>query len=660
MRDYRETNLRETDKIIAKKQPFLQAIQEQGKKTYETLIEGYQKKLLVKLYSHKSDADGLASEIVLNAGYRAITQFLGLLPTEDKGVEIESTRITSISNNKESPDNLENLVNATIEQHKTSADITIFSDLGTFDYATATKLQAEEKLKYTLTTDHHPIKGTPTVDVLNPLMHEIDGGKYYSAALINVEYLKAIVEAIKEDFEKENLFEQEQIKDQFKTLTKKINYLTIIGTAGSSADMQDPYEYNASTYLDLLKKRLIKNEGHPFFGTQNKSSYTVLAESDLSLNLKYRRPTAQEIIHFFKQKQIKINEEEIKKNYKTISKYFATNEQKQTGINRQYLRNNTENIKTINETISKISKKLKIDKEETTNQDYYSMYYENKELPIIFETFLDDERRYQNRIQLVQNLLTRLKLKTEKSTSLDELNITKILDECEQNIISFSDPEMKDELLEKLKKPQFRITEPEYRFVNTKFISGLANEMTAFSKMGYGPKFLKLIESELESIDSKNVRNVRLMRELQEVHLTYRTIIYNGMRILEQKAINEIKKIGPKMYMLDLEDLKKIADTEILENMTGVFGGLITKNRLLPRDYGLLLTKLDTGTSIKISSRVYLTPKNRENLDLGSFYAEMEQKEIALNGGGHKLAASGRFTNPRVEEFLKEIKNIKI
>ncbi|MGM5485080.1 MAG: hypothetical protein ACQEP1_04375 [Nanobdellota archaeon] len=528
----------------------------------------YSSPLTMKIISHLADADGLASEAINKAGREVILDQIGRPTTEGFPDKIDSTRVMDISSR-----NLKDIVDG----HNSY----VFADLGTLEPEMLDKYNIDS-----LIIDHHEFKEGDT-KIINPDKHGIDGGKELSASLLSSIYI-------------DSLADQVDVSDNIRD---ELNLMHVLGISGAKADMQGNEGNNKAVYDELEKRKVINELPLPFFGYFTKPLSSVLAESEVPFNLRYRLPSEKELRSVlgdeFKGKKVEDSYEELK---------F----------------------------------KVAFDKKE--EKLVANMYHTDDDFGLDrFDDYRDDYKANEVRTKSANAELGRNGL-SEPDHQCDIKDKGSLYKMYKDNVIAFSDPAKRDDYLSMLKEPQYAVNS-KFGLVNGNSVSELANLMTALSSLGHGELFLNTVSKELRGEDVSYE-----LDKIKEIHASYRGTISEMMGQVEDKLWGEgLEEISEGVYHLNMDFIDLPVN---VESMIGKCGGLIAKGRYLPDNYGVLFTSYTKGNKgdVKVSGRVNQFPGHGD-VDLGGLFSKHAALGLANSGGGHKEAASGRYE--RLDDFIK-------
>ncbi|MCF7871915.1 hypothetical protein K9L97_02670 [Candidatus Woesearchaeota archaeon] len=566
---------------------------------------------------------------------------------------------------------------------------------GTYIFSDLSVMNPErlKQLEEAIILDHHkPLKFEGKHQYINPCNYKIDGAKELSGSLLSGILLHYIKDELIKD---ENVKLDKKIK---KELNEKIDYLTMFALAGSKADQQKDEGINKTIYEYYINNQKLQKEDSPFFGYFTKTISYAIAESQIPLNLKYDVANNEQRKKFlFSQGYKKIGESTEKIRNELELLFVIDINKKQTGINKIILDTISE------EKIEKINKEFR----EQYNKNLIEIAENGERLitnangeyidPII-EDYKDDEKRHKQRIQLADRLLFELGITEEHMNDLKGTTRYKrytLLGQLEKRLIAFSDPRKRKENHELFKEHQHIITDQKSKLLKNKSIAEIANEMTAYSKMGeideelqinnktiktYGQLFMEAIVIELEGkYDPDDEKQQIVFKKLIDIKKQYNQTIHDGMELIEKWILNnDLKKleqetltetysntenrsrlieIGKRAYLIQLDNLETELEKniEFLRVMTGVFGGITAKSRILPEDYGVLFTSLETKEGLyKISARTNKAPG--QEIHLGEFYEKMTKLKVTESGGGHPEAASCYIKKENLDKLGEQIK----
>ncbi|MCF7865911.1 hypothetical protein K9L67_02540 [Candidatus Woesearchaeota archaeon] len=655
--------------ILEREHPKHRELLTQLKKTAHTIYERISAYIYrhINIVSHLADADGLAS-LLLDEGLKPIAQLAGKTQIQ-KGekpqpyhINIQSERHMTISNDEEHENSITKI------KERMSDGTYIFSDLSVM---TPKKL---EQLEEAIILDHHkPLDFKGKHQYINPCNYGIDGAKELSGSLLSGLLLHYIKDELVTDVKLDKKIEKE--------LNQKIDYLTMLAIAGSKADQQKDEGINKTIYEYYTHNQKLQKEDSPFFGYFTKTIPFAIAESQIPLNLKYDVASNDQRETFLTSQGYTNNINVTRKIRQETDLLFATNiQKKQTGINKIILDTLSEKkIEKINEEFKKEYGKNLIST--TKSGERYVTNSKGDFIDPIIEDYKDDEKRHTQRIILTDRLLYDLKIEKTHMNDVRGIERKKLMKNLKKKILAFSDPRKKEENLEMFLEEQYIINNDTSKLLKYKSIAELANDMTAFSKMGEGDLFMQAVSIELEgNYDPNDEEQQEIFRKLKTIKAKYNITIHDGMELIEDWIMNNDPKsltesslsniysqpenksklieFGKGAYLLQLDDLEKELEQskEFLRVMTGVFGGITAKSRLLPGEYGVLFTSLETEEGLyKISARTNKFPGQK--VQLGDFYEQMTKLEITESGGGHPDAASCYVKKENLDqlgEYIKE------
>lgn len=233
---------------------------------YTSMIKGDE----IKILSHLADADGLASQLVLDLGFKHVADYLGISQHS-----ILSERIMQFSKDPSSEYHIANI------KEILGDGFYVIADLATFD-----PTLAPSSLKDLLVIDHHPPKrGHERFYTINPHLRDIDGEKDCSGSIGSFLAVDALMNyALTIEL---SAGENEKIIETSSKYKQSLDKLGIIALAGANADMQEIRGINSAVTKYLQQRKLLKIINHPFYGHATKPLNRVLMESTIPFNLKY-------------------------------------------------------------------------------------------------------------------------------------------------------------------------------------------------------------------------------------------------------------------------------------------------------------------------------------------------------------------------------------
>lgn len=552
--------------------------------------------------SHKADADGLASATVMSSIIDILKDYYGALGDN------EIIRIMEFE--KEGDDSLTDI--SSICEKNTYF---IISDLGTLNPKEINKLNNEEKINNALVIDHHKaLELNEGLFNINPKLYGIN--EEMSASAISGFYAIYALEKIKQDAIKEKIS-----KERISKIEEKINKLLLISIGGDKADMQGAKGPTKLLYEYLINQKKLEEISSPFYGYKTKPFNLVVAETDIPFNLMYKIPTKNAL-----KEKIKISDKE----YDNERLFFAIDLKGDIGLNKQYIESNGHDLREI--------------------MDKY-------DLPIFFDTFTEDIKRHGERSELSNIFFNKYEIEGEKiiaDMSEREKKIKVIKELFKENLNAFSDPLKLNEFIEQIYEQNYCAMEQRDVCIRSWSPSEQGNFMTALSKMGKGDLFIKGVKRELGIYQGDNKSDAILFSEINNVYENYKETIKNSMEQVESILFEELKEIKEGVYYLPLDKLQLNKDDGL--TYTGVIGNLIANTRLLPNNYGIILTSWSINDEkIKISARI--NPFPNQKVEFGELFSKYKNKGICYSGGGHNEAASCKLYQNNLELFFENIKN---
>jgi hypothetical protein len=572
------------------------------------------------LYTHKADADGFGSLIVLKFGLEKIIGFSGSL------AEINSLRLMDYNMSE-------------INKFETGKNglnkIRIFADIPT--------VPSEAICSETIVLDHHPLKSTSQRGmVLNPHAYGIDGESQLSGSLLSLLTMALMNADVQKHVDGAS-------PNEMRKIDANLDYLMIYALAGAAADQQVTTGANAPFSKYAEEKGFVKKVNVPFYGYYTKPLKKVLAESSIPFNLKYNIPAQRKLRNLFDGYGIKSHSSLDS----LISKFgliFAEDDSGKLGLNKQYISGLSPNSLTDLDNLLRASVSGGSSGEGLTFEKLQS------KLSYVFEDYWDDHKLSEKRIEKAAKILSANHLDSEMTLAmLKNPEAVKAL--FADNIYAFSDPKQRHHFRKLLAQPQYLLRVENSELMKGLSLSELANTMTAISKFEEDPCYMEAIDIEL-NLGSKapSLSQMVYFQKIKKIVDDYHFAIFNGMNSIEKQIFtgDALKELSPMIHYLDLNFLS--TGRVPLPKMTGVYGGVICSNRMLPGNYGLLFTSCNLSNDLmKISGRLNLGDNN--NVNLGSFFKEMVARDIVISGGGHKSAAACVLPKKNFKLFGEAVKD---
>ncbi len=522
---------------------FMSSLKHPVKHCADFLSRCYSEEHSLNNISHMADADGLASLLINDIGFKIMKDYMGL----NESPRINSLRIMGFSENEKSQDHPANIAS------KMGEGLYLISDIGTFGDSCV------EFFHNVINIDHHISTSNISTPLnINPHDYGIDGGLEISGSVASFLFLNRLFDELKDS---EGCIDT-RIASNNKKKQNLIDFLGIVALSGADADMQGPCGLNKSIYDYLEKRNIIQHVDSPFYGYSTKPLYKVVSESSIPFNLKYGiKGTVPDDFCFT---------DDVKGSQRD-------------GLAKQFL---------------------------------FNSGFKDVSLPLMYHS-----KEMQQRLR-----------------HLFSENISKY---CDENIREVS--------LAQLKQGQHIVSTDKYLFGGLS-ISEVGNMLTALSKLDFSEEIHAAIETYFFSQDrNRDTILESCKNKINQIHKEYKSVVSEGMNVCEGLMSNGLRNICDDVFYLNLNNLNGITSDVRLRKLTGVFGGIITKNRMLPGDYGVLFTSYGNGDYVKISARVSEHNKYGD-LDLGKFMNH-------FGGGGHKMAASCYILKSNLVSFFEKAEN---
>lgn len=566
-------------------------------KSIDDIIENIDSDFLT--ISHKADADGLASGTVMNCLVDILKDFYG---------GYGNNEIMRIMEFEEEGDDSLTTISSLCEKNT----YYIISDLGSLNQNEMNSLNNKRIINNAIVMDHHsPLRLNKKIHNINPKNYGIK--EELSASSIAGLYAIQILNRIKK--------EKNVDKKRIANIEEQIDKLLFISLGGDQADMQGNKGATKIIYDYLINKKRLQKINSPFYGYKTKSFGYVVAESEIPFNLKYRLATKKEL-------ERKLDQNLSEEKYENIKKIFVFNNSGKFGLNKQYI----DQLKEKNEIIDE---------------------YIN--LPLLFEHFTDDIKSHDERVSNSNEFFSKQGIETKEviaDMKQREEKIKFIKQLYKENLEAFADPLKLNEFLKMIDEENYCGRGYDDVCIRSWSPSEQGNFMTALSKIGKGDLFIKGVKRELKIHQGDNKSDYKLFEEINRNYEKYKTTIKETMSEIEH-LINQgkLKEIKEGVYYLNLDETSLSREDLAY---TGNVGQITVSTRLLPGNYGILLTSLSIDQSrTKISARINPFPKQK--VDFGNLFSGFKKEGICYSGGGHKEAASCKLYNKNIQSFFEYI-----